>query len=102
VCVACQLTDCPSLPTQYNAVLRGVPRLVPFYVERFDKWCQGNLYPGTLHSINDALIRLSRISMVQKLYRGVGCVAVSSSLPPTPCVPIADKYSSRRCLVKAG
>jgi hypothetical protein len=53
-------------------VLRGIPRLVPFLADKFDNLCMGNHYAGTIHTINAALIKLSRISRADKLYRGVG------------------------------
>jgi len=61
---------------KYSAVLRGVPRLVPFLTRRFETLCKGNRYGTTIHSINAALIKLSRISRAEKVYRGVGGMAL--------------------------
>ena len=57
-------------------MLRGVPRLVPFLTRRFETLCKGNRYGTTIHSINAALIKLSRISRAEKVYRGVGGMAL--------------------------
>jgi len=61
---------------KYSAVLRGVPRLVPFLTKRFEGLCLGNTYCATIHAINSALIKLSRIATAAKVYRGVSGMAL--------------------------
>ena len=54
---------------KYNAVLRGLQ----FEVARpaYDALCKGNRYATTLHSINSAIIKLSKLTEAGKVYRGV-------------------------------
>ena len=56
---------------KYNAVLRAMPNLVPFFVNSYMKLCMGNRYVGTLHAINRLLLKLGKIKSAVKLYRGI-------------------------------
>lgn len=56
---------------KYNAVLRGLQSEIPSFRRRFDELCQGNRYPTTLHSINSAVVKLSKLSIACKVYRGM-------------------------------
>ena len=61
----------PSCRAQYNAVLRARTK-VPFLVDDCEKLCKGNMYTTTLHAINSAVLKLSKLTGVRKVYRGVG------------------------------
>ena len=52
-------------------MLRGLPGFSPFLTTKYETLCLGNRYCATIHAINDALIRLSRVTSAVKLYRGV-------------------------------
>ena len=54
--------------TKYNAVLRGVGRgAAPSLIEAREQLCGDNRYTTTLHCINSAVIKLSKLSCVQKV-----------------------------------
>ena len=64
--------DAPSVFEKYNAVVRAMPKGSPaFFVEKFEKLCKGNLYKDTIHSINAAIVDLSRLTRAEPLYRGM-------------------------------
>ena len=65
--------DAPPVFEKYNAVVRAMPKgSPPFFVERFEKLCKGtNLYKDTIHSINAAIVDLSRLTRAEPLYRGM-------------------------------
>ena len=54
---------------KYNAVLRGLQ--FEFARPAYDALCKGNRYATTLHSINSAIIKLSKLTEAGKVYRGV-------------------------------
>ena len=54
---------------KYNAVLRGVQ--FEFARPAYEALCQGNRYTTTLHAINSAIIKLSKLTAAGKVYRGV-------------------------------
>ena len=56
---------------KYNGVLRGLPNRVPFFVTGYMERCLGNRYVATIHAINRCLVKLSKVTPAQKLYRGV-------------------------------
>ena len=56
---------------KYNAVLRGLPRTSPRPYARFVELCMGNCYEATLHCLNNAIVKLSRLSTACKLYRAL-------------------------------
>ena len=56
---------------KYNAILRGLGGKVPFFVSNLEKLCMGNQYTTTLHIINSACVKLSKVMTAQKVYRGV-------------------------------
>ena len=63
---------------KYNGVLRGV--LFPFARPTFEKLCMGNKYTTTLHVINSAILKLSKLTKAAKVYRGV-----SGGMLPEAC-----------------
>jgi len=52
-------------------VLRALTE-VPFMVEQCEKLCRGNRYTTTLHAISSAINKLSRLTAVTNVYRGIG------------------------------
>ena len=54
---------------KYNSVLRGL--LFAFAQKSLEELCRGNKYATTLHVINSAIIKLSRLTQAAKVYRGV-------------------------------
>lgn len=58
---------------KYNAVLRGLANPnVKFFFNKYEVLCQGNAYKNTIHLINSALVKLSRLVQATRLYRGMG------------------------------
>ena len=43
---------------------------VKFLKEQFDRECMGNYYPTTIHGINSAVIKLSKLQVACPVYRG--------------------------------
>merc|ERR1719210_1854547 len=59
---------------KYNAVNRGGARnmtQIKCMKDTFDELCAGNRYTTTIHVINSALIKLSRLQKAETVYRGV-------------------------------
>ena len=56
---------------QYNAVLRGVRSKCSMQFARWFASCKGNQYTTTLHIINSAIGKLSKLTITQKVYRGI-------------------------------
>lgn len=57
---------------KYNAILRGgLPSSPAREAERFARLCQGNRYVTTLHCINSAVVKLSKLQRACKVYRGI-------------------------------
>ena len=56
---------------KYNAVLRGMDSRVEFLRREFKRLCRGNRYTTTLHVINSSLVKLSKLSVAVKVYRGI-------------------------------
>ena len=58
---------------KYNAVLRGFGDAPgsTFLADAARKLCRGNKYVTTIHAINSAVIKLSKLSKAGKVYRGV-------------------------------
>ena len=69
--------------TKYNAVLRGLGesgllKSGTALKEWMTKLCNDNRYVTTLHCINSAIVKLSRLAKPQTVYRGIaGCVLPS-------------------------
>lgn len=79
---------------KYNGVLRGVNSPVPFLKEQFEKLCKGNLYTTTLHIINSCIVKLSKLTAAQRVYRGYsGCCHTNSGSQTTSTFGAA--WSSR-------
>ena len=57
---------------KYNAILRGgLPSSPARDAERFASLCKGNRYVTTLHCINSAVVKLSKLQKACKVYRGI-------------------------------
>ena len=59
---------------KYNLVLRGSPAIdgaPDALVAALAETCRGNLYTTTLHAINSAVVKLSRLTPATRVYRGV-------------------------------
>ncbi|KAL1496498.1 hypothetical protein AB1Y20_016452 [Prymnesium parvum] len=56
---------------KYNAVLRGLQSHAPRFRARFAELCLGNKYTTTLHAINSAVVKLSKLTLATRVYRGV-------------------------------
>ena len=57
---------------KYNTVLRGSPApRGSFFHKKFMELCKGNKYCTTLHVINSAVVKLSKLTVASKVYRGV-------------------------------
>ena len=56
---------------KYNAVLRGVSGLVPFFAQRWEALCHGNHYTTTIHVINSGIVKMGKLSRAQRVYRGI-------------------------------
>lgn len=59
---------------KYNAVNRGggLSKEQPDFMQsRFDELCLGNRYTTTIHVINSALIKLSKLQKAETVYRGI-------------------------------
>merc|ERR1719174_3356124 len=72
---------------KYNAVLRGLQ--FDFARPVFEELCQGNLYTTTIHAINSCVIKLSKLTKAEKVYRGG-----SGGLLPE-CCRVENKYGVR-------
>ena len=70
-------------------MLRGLPGFSAFLTNKYKSLCHGNRYCATIHAINDALIKMSRVTTAEKLYRGVG----GFRLPDTFMTP--DEWNVR-------
>ena len=74
---------------KYNGTLRGIlPDSPPFFQIAFQRLCQGNNYAATIHTINTALVKLSTLQKVQKVYRGL-----AGKLPKP--FRVEDKFAAR-------
>ena len=51
---------------------------VPFLKQQFERDCKGNLYATTIHGINSAVIKLSKLQVACPVYRG----STRAVLPP--------------------
>ena len=60
---------------KYNAILRKLPH---------EAWkvdaCKGNTYVTTIHAVNSAIVKSSKLTKVDKLYRGVGGLLLPETL----------------------
>ena len=55
---------------KYNAVLRAKSG-DPFMVKQYKDLCLGNNYVSTIHAINSCVIKLSKLTIAGKVWRGV-------------------------------
>ncbi|KOO24567.1 pbs lyase heat-like repeat protein [Chrysochromulina tobinii] len=56
---------------KYNTTLRGLQSSIAWFKQTYAKLCRGNKYTTTLHVINSAVIKLSKLTMATYVYRGV-------------------------------
>ena len=64
---------------RYNGVLRGLGRLqgeaatrgAQWHAEQVQRLFEGNLYTTTLHVINSAIVKLGKLTVAGKVYRGI-------------------------------
>ena len=75
---------------KYAAVLRSAHATSPpFFKEQFEAMCKGNWYQTTIHVINSAVVKLSKLTTARKLYRGLA----NTTLPDELWLP--DGYNVR-------
>ena len=67
----------PVFDLQYNAVLRGLQ--LDFAKASYETLCMGNKYTTTLHAINSAVVKLSKLTVATRVYRGVSGGRLPSS-----------------------
>ena len=63
---------------KYNAVLRGL--LFEYMRPTYESLCKGNRYVTTLHAMNSTIVKLSKLTIAGKVYRGV-----SGGMLPKAC-----------------
>ena len=79
-----------NLVLRAGNVLRSSSEQLPQQLqEDFDALCMGNKYVTTLHVINSCIVKLSKLSVVRKVYRGLA----RGKLPDAFWVK--DKYGVR-------
>ena len=62
----------PQMHVKYNAVLRGCTSdSMDGAWTKFDQLCKGNKYATTLHVVNSAVVKLSKLTKAAKVYRGM-------------------------------
>ena len=54
---------------KYNLVLRSVG--TPFFRTQLEKLCGRNRYVTTIHAINSAILKLSKLQPVDRVFRGL-------------------------------
>ena len=81
---------------KYNATLRGLQSSIPFFQNNRKKLCKDNLYTTTLHTINSAIVKLSKLTIASKVRRAAlaharahGCARVYARGAPATRVPEA-------------
>ena len=63
----------------YNGVLRGITSKATVYsLEHFERLCRGSKFTTTIHVINSAIVKLSKLTRVESVYRGIS----GRKLPP--------------------
>ena len=68
--LGCRMYTGPCF-VKYNTVLRGLQSSIPFFRDKFTDLCKGNKYTTSLHVINSAVVKLSKLTIAEKVYRGV-------------------------------
>ena len=57
---------------KYNLVMRSSAEQPPeFMVKNFERICRGNKYVTTLHCLNSSIVKLSKLTKVGNVYRGI-------------------------------
>ncbi|KAL1523174.1 hypothetical protein AB1Y20_018129 [Prymnesium parvum] len=56
---------------KYNLVLRGGKGAAPLLRRELEGTCRGNQYVTTLHVLNSCIVKLSKLTVVSKVYRGL-------------------------------
>jgi hypothetical protein len=54
---------------KYNAALRQASG-VQYLIDKFNQLCKGNNYATTIHAINSAVLKLSKLTQAVKVWRG--------------------------------
>jgi hypothetical protein len=75
---------------KYNTTLRGLQSSIAWFKQTYAKLCRGNKYTTTLHVINSAVIKLSKLTMATYVYRGVSGGRLPKRLMTTDCVIASD------------
>ena len=57
---------------KYNLVLRASGDGPDFIKRDYAALCRGNTYTTTLHVLNSCIVKLSKLTKVTKVYRGMG------------------------------
>ena len=73
---------------KYNGVLRSFSG-VPFLKHKCAQLTRGNQYPTTIHAINSAVVKLSKLTVACRVYRGFA----GARLPDSFFVP--NKFNTR-------
>jgi len=69
-CLALRLYTGP-LFVKYNGVLRGLTSTLATFRSQREALCKSNRYPTTLHAISSSIVKLSKLTRVGVVYRGV-------------------------------
>ena len=56
---------------KYNAVLRGLNTTVPFLRDQLTRLCCENTYTTSIHCINSIVIKLGKLTLATKVFRGI-------------------------------
>ena len=64
-------------------MLRGIDSKVPSLRTLFEELCFGNKYTTTLHAINSAIVKLSKLTKATKVYRGLSGRGLPHRARPT-------------------
>ena len=53
---------------------------IKFFQNRYLELCKGNKYTTTLHAINSAIVKLSKLTVASKVYRGISGKALPKEM----------------------
>ena len=68
---------------RYNAVMRGAGDKRPSWaVVQFEELCMGNKYATTIWAINSAIVKLGKLTVADRVYRGVSGRGLPRDLRP--------------------
>lgn len=86
-----------SMFVKHNAVLRSFTRVEELEKDKV-RLCKGNNYTTTLHTVNSAILKMSKIQRAEKVYRGLGGAALPDSLLHPTSSTSAEVWSGPLCL----